>query len=663
IRPSDITLGAIEVPSDMDLFEFVATETGRLPVELLIPEGSRLVPTLVAFDAGRSEIARSGSQVRFNVTKDRRYFLRVAGYGVTAGSYRLAFGSVVPDDFGSDFASATPLSLSDPPEVSWTSGSPGVFGMIEEVADADVFRVTVAAGRRLIVVLAAAEGSTLRGDLRIFTVRDGLLTQVASNQALAGASTVALQVDAETDRAYFVRVAASGPGSGGYRLTLETRGAAAPPIAIREAGKATFDQLQASFIAEAPRIEPTLEAAREATRSINEDLVRAFLGNLKGPLQDDYLLVWLDPVDFRLSDRLHRNAGYTADEGAINEFDGSYYSGNSVLQLLVIPRAYAGKYTLELIGVGPDPVLYGAQLLTRDGRTREPRDGAGLPVKLGVKGRWEVILDFSPRNSTPDELPHPGPSTPPVSALPPSSNPPVAPPGGRRDAADLGSRPSVGPPRPSPGRPGGPGSSAPGGMVTAGLVAALESQLGAGGRLPAGSTDAGAGGSAAAGGAVLTVVPVRYIPAGQATPGPAGQPGPGEVQPGNPDLSSLFRFLWDASEPWRRTLSGTWEAILGAVAPIFAGPETAAPAGAGARAEVPRGAEVGGEHPGGQGPEAAAGQDGGGGTPASVAALVAASALGILRAHRTERRAQGRAIQMPTLLGESTRVPAGGRAR
>jgi hypothetical protein len=163
---------------------------------------------------------------------------------------------------------------------------------------------------------------------------------------------------------------------------------------------------------------------------------------------------------------------------------------------------------------------------------------------------------------------------------------------------------------------------------------------------------------------VLAVVPLRFIPAGQATPGgPAGEPGPGEVEPGNPDLSSLWRLLWEASEPLRRCLSGAWEAFRGEVARLLAGPETAAPAGARPSADISRGAEGGGEHPVGVEPEVAAGQDGGGGSRPTVAALVATLALGMLRVHRPGRRLRGRAIEIPTLRRESTRASAGGRAR
>jgi hypothetical protein len=301
------------------------------------------------------------SLIQLDVAAGRRYYLRVSGYGFSSGSYRLAFGAIKADDFGSDFATTTGVLLSE-------AGIGEREGTIEDPEDVDVFRLEIPSDHRLVVTLTPALGSTLVTDLRVFTLLDGLLTQVASDQVQSGR----LQLDVVGGRTYFIRVAPTGQSSGAYRLALHTEAAAGPVVAIREAGKGAFDQLRESFVRAVPGIGPAPEEAQRAADAISDDVVRRFLVGLGGLPKTAFLLVWVDPVDFRATDPQHRLAGYTADQGAINEQGGGFFSGDGVLELLITPQTSTGRFSLELIGVGPDQVLFGARLILPDGTVLVP---------------------------------------------------------------------------------------------------------------------------------------------------------------------------------------------------------------------------------------------------------------------------------------------------
>jgi hypothetical protein len=651
--------GTIEVAGDADLFEFVAPATGRLPIRLLSSApGSGLDPILVAFDEARAEIARDdditpgvdlNSRVQLDVTEGRRYFLRASGYGTTAGPYRLAFGAIAADDHGSDSASATPLPLS-------AAGSGELSGTIEDAEDVDVFRLEAAPDdRRLVVELTPAAGRSLVADLRVFTVLDGIRTQVASQRA--GSRVVPF--DADRGRTYFLRVAPVGGSIGGYRLAIGTDAVAVPSVSIREAGKGTFDQLRESFLRDVPRIGPATDEAQRAADAISADLVRRFRAGLDGRLTTSYLLLWLDPVDFRTTDPQLRQAGYTAEQGAINEQGGGYYSGTGVLQLLIVPRAIVGHYSVELIGLGPDPVLFGARLIGADGTVSVPSisyQGRGpvvLPVNPSLKEGLVVILDFSTPQSpagSPQGSGRPGTSG--------ANQPPGHPAGSAGSASDSG-------------------PSAPDRTIIAGIVAALQSQARAGEDPAPGSP-----GSVASGAVVLTVVPMRFVPTGSTTPNRARVSGAAGTEPSAPGartppgqlLSTLFRSLWDASEPLRTTLRDAWEALRGTLSAYL--PWGGSPASTaekseaieGSRGQVvpPRGrtrpivaedervvaAPAGVEGTAGpasarDGPYAPADAQGGcelvSGTRVSVAIWVVASSLGIIPIHRAGGRPKGRA--------------------
>jgi hypothetical protein len=399
--------GAIEVAGDVDMFQFVAAATGRLSIRLAADAGSALDAALVAFDgATRSEVARgddfdggTDGAVQLNVTAGRLYFVRAAGFGTSAGRYHLAIGAAVADDFGSDFASAAPLALSG-------SGSGAQSGTIEDPDDVDVFRFVAPLDGQVTVVLAPQPGGVLATTLRAYTTLDGAPTLVADDHLQPGS----LQLDVSRGQVYFLRVAPGDRSAGGYRLSLQAAAADQATPDIRRAGKATFDQLRDSFVRDVPRLGPSPAAAV----AIDVDLVRTFLATLGAPPTTDYLLLWVDPVDFRTADLRRRVSGYTAGQGPILEQQGGYYSGSGVLQLLILPRAVAGRYSVELVGDGGGPVLFGAARIDVDASVSEAKvtfpDNPDLarPVDLALKESLAAVLDFAPptpsgRPGPPDE--------------------------------------------------------------------------------------------------------------------------------------------------------------------------------------------------------------------------------------------------------------------
>jgi parallel beta-helix repeat protein len=107
----------------------------------------------------------------------------------------------------------------------------------------------------------------------------------------------------------------------------------------------------------------------------------------------DLLVLWLDPADYVLRDL--QAGGRVEGVGAIaaNTFPGSYYSGNGFTELLVIPNALSGPYSLTLIGLGESyrgaihvtSGDYRANLLFQ-GRLGE---GAAVTYTLGSSSRAE----------------------------------------------------------------------------------------------------------------------------------------------------------------------------------------------------------------------------------------------------------------------------------
>jgi hypothetical protein len=119
-------------------------------------------------------------------------------------------------------------------------------------------------------------------------------------------------------------------------------------------------------------------------------------------LQERFLLLYVDPVDFVLESSTGDQAGFTADRGQLDQYGNTFYSGDAVTELLVIPQADAGRYSLQLEGLGQD-VRGGASLVSSAGvisRTFEFRNLTGrtvLPLDFPeTPAQTVVVVNFLP---------------------------------------------------------------------------------------------------------------------------------------------------------------------------------------------------------------------------------------------------------------------------
>ena len=124
---------------------------------------------------------------------------------------------------------------------------------------------------------------------------------------------------------------------------------------------------------------------------INEEVL-ATIVDILGPIEnlpENLLIIWFDPVDFVLEDA----QGNTGSDTSAEPFSGianAYYGGSTLTgnELLVIPNALSGIYTLQLVGVGGQ--FRGAANFVQGGTLRTvPFEG-----HLGAAQNLMVQLDF-----------------------------------------------------------------------------------------------------------------------------------------------------------------------------------------------------------------------------------------------------------------------------
>ncbi len=126
-----------------------------------------------------------------------------------------------------------------------------------------------------------------------------------------------------------------------------------------------------------PALQPTVEP------------VNQLIGRSARPFENVFVLV-IHPVDFVLTDPQGRQVGFTETGGFVNEIGMDVsYSGDGVVELLTIQNAEAGRYNLELVGVG---TIFrgGASLVTADGEQTITFEGS-----LIADQNFDLALDYS----------------------------------------------------------------------------------------------------------------------------------------------------------------------------------------------------------------------------------------------------------------------------
>ncbi len=84
-------------------------------------------------------------------------------------------------------------------------------------------------------------------------------------------------------------------------------------------------------------------------------LYKAITNNWKP--DDKRLRALADPVDFLVTDPLGRRVGYTEADGMLNEIPGMYYTGNGILEELILDNPANGAYTVKLVGLGAEALF------------------------------------------------------------------------------------------------------------------------------------------------------------------------------------------------------------------------------------------------------------------------------------------------------------------
>jgi hypothetical protein len=412
--------GGIEVPGDTDVFRFVAPASGLLTVALA-PADASLFPVLAAYDTSQQPIALQADtdrtahavQVQFAVDAGQTYYVEASGFGAHTGDYVLSFHDPVGVAAAGprDFASARPLTGTGTLSFdSQGTATVPVQGSLDP-GESQFFRFQAEQAGQLAVAVTGGHA-----DVDVFTFPNGF--QAPAVQVAGGVQNT---FPVNANQTYYVRVTSREtvlPGPGGYALTF-TQVAASGATVDPRAGGVTADDLRHAF---SVRIRSDADPQQTAD-AISASLVQTFVAGLGGHVTGDYLLLWLDPVDFVVTDPRGRQAGNTPDRVEVNEVPGSFYSDGgdaNVLQLLILPNALASQYALNLIGVGDQQVLAGARLITPSGAF-SPTTSLVFTTQPG--STLERVLDFSPQ--TPALVTAPGQDTA-VAQAAPAPGPSVA---------------------------------------------------------------------------------------------------------------------------------------------------------------------------------------------------------------------------------------------
>lgn len=276
-----------------------------------------------------------------------------------------------------------------------------VLGANPAIPDRDEFRITNAGGsvtdRNDATVAVAATAGSFTADAQVLVIRESDNIQIASaNVSGSGGDVTFRTFKGETYRvivvdsgltaqpggtpvAYDVSVTTqvsfenSGTGFDGFAaddlqdVELETGQAVVSALAEQQQTGVENGLLVASA---------GLQAAIEAVQALSD----GFTG----------LVLFFDPVDFIVEDPGGRQAGFTAGQGNVNEFDGqASFSGDGIVEVLVIPNASRGVYNLNLAGVGGQ-VRGGGAFVAGGGVSNAFTFAENL-----VKGNLSLSLDFS----------------------------------------------------------------------------------------------------------------------------------------------------------------------------------------------------------------------------------------------------------------------------
>jgi len=395
--------GKIDAIGDTDWIRIVPLVDGNIKL-LVSGNGVKQVdPTLAFYTDSGQLVAQADDSIidgkadpscnlEVGVLAGRTYLVKISGYGEDTGGWKLDIspGSSRVDDFGNTFDMAELLEPSE-------TGATEFQGYLVQ-ADQDVSRF-LATKDADVVIDFSGQG----GEFRAF-VREGTSTlQVGSGSFVEGGKKVRFGVTAGQE----VFLVAKAPdvtdfAGGNFKVSITFE----PPKEIEvpavggdvvSAVEGTLSNKFAGLITEGEAEEDFQRIRDEITQS----LIESFKAASGGKLLTSYLLIWLDPVNFVVTDSSSQAIGNTATQGAINENPSATLSQKGALDLVIIPGAQASTYSMQLYGVGGGRVLAGASMLQSDGTIVNPtvsiggtQVASGVPVGSVSKEGLTLSLDF-----------------------------------------------------------------------------------------------------------------------------------------------------------------------------------------------------------------------------------------------------------------------------
>lgn len=410
-QAAGLASGRITLGGQADLYELAVPFSGRLVVELNADNSNNAASDTVlsVFDESGTAVAANdddlvagttNSRVEFNVQTNDVFVLRAGFVGDNIGRYQLT-ARLLPDtaignDPGESIRDASDLAFSTGTGVrtatetvtlsSVTRDEPG----FDPDPETDVYSFLADTTGEVSVTLV--ESSSLDADVRIVRELPNGDELVVANGTVTDGTTGPLTFQIVTGETYAVRI--SGSGSGVLRSVLTPRpDTRRLPFLSDAVGNATVDLLNQIFI----------DLVSSGADFRGEDLAQAVLTEFfeaqggQEKLQDRFLLLYVDPVDFVLeSESTGSQAGFTRDQGQLDQYGNTFYSGDAVTELLVIPQADSGRYTLQLEGLGSN-VRGGASLVSNAGVTSQTFEFDNL------SGQRILALDF-PETERPSQV-------------------------------------------------------------------------------------------------------------------------------------------------------------------------------------------------------------------------------------------------------------------
>jgi len=176
---------------------------------------------------------------------------------------------------------------------------------------------------------------------------------------------------------------------------------------IALAGDGTVEQRTRTDLGVSPESESVdlserLTADDPLIEKLNDEVLRR-INQLRGPGNhrgEDLLVLWFDPIDYRLSDQLGQTS-VQAGSHRYNRVAGAFFAERGYSELLVIPGARADLYTLTLVGLGTE-YRGAANFLSANSRqtaTLYGRLSRELQVHIDFRQDWSTPPSPSPPNS------------------------------------------------------------------------------------------------------------------------------------------------------------------------------------------------------------------------------------------------------------------------